>query len=289
MGESTTVQRLVDWADGEPGVRAVFLVGSRGENGGRPDRLSDHDVLAFFRDRATYRWDESWLISFGDVLVKLHEEYEVLGATVPTRLVQYRDGTRIDFSLGDLSLLERMCGEENLPPLLDAGFRVLIDKDGRASRLPEPSGNAGGEPPTAAGYRALVDEFWWEAIYVAKHLARDELLPARYSHDCVMRFRCLVPMLEWYARAAHGWDGRIGPHGRGLGRVLQKGELARLRRTSLGWSVEEGWDALLATAEYFRDVSDRVANRCGFAPRDELAEGVGALLREMRGGRPGPP
>lgn len=107
MKSSTTVQRLVDWAEADRDVRAVLLVGSRGGAAGMPDRWSDHDVLIFVRNRPSYELDERWLTSFGPILVKLDEAYELLGTTVPTRLVQYRDGSRIDFSICDPSLLDQ--------------------------------------------------------------------------------------------------------------------------------------------------------------------------------------
>lgn len=286
MTGSATVQRLVEWAEAEEDVRAAFLVGSRGELGGQSDRLSDHDVLLFVRDPSSYESDESWLTAFGTILVKLHEGYGVLGTRVATRLVQYRDGTRVDFSICDVGLLELIAGGPKLPALLDVGFRVLVDKDDWASRLPKARGEAyQGSLPSEASYQAVVNEFWWEVIYVAKHLARGEVLPALYSHECVVRFQCLVPMLGWHARAVHGSEGRIGPHGRGLIRELEEDEVDRLNRTLLGSSVEEGWEGLFETTEFFRDVSRTVAEHLGFPLQDELAGRVEALLRDMRDGQ----
>lgn len=283
---STTVQRVAGWAEAEENVRAAFLIGSRGEFDRQPDRLSDYDVLLFVRDRSKYESDESWLTAFGAILVKVDDGYELLGSRILTRLVQYQGGIRIDFSILDAGLLERITKEPRLPDMLDAGFRVLVDKDDWASRLPRATGEAyRGSLPNEASYQAVVNEFWWEVIYVAKHLARGELLPARYSQECVIRFQCLVPMLEWYARAVHGTENRIGPHGRGLVRELEPTEVDRLNRTFLGSSVEGGWAGLVETTEYFRVISKTVAERLGFTVQDELANRVESLLRYMRDGQ----
>lgn len=283
---STTVQSVVGWAEEEENVRAAFLIGSRGEFDRQPDRLSDYDVLLFVRDRSKYELDENWLTVFGTILVKFDDGYELLGSRVVTRLVQYQDGVRIDFSIHDAGLLERITKEPKLPDMLDAGFRVLVDKDDWASRLPRATGEAyRGSPPTEASYQAVINEFWWEVIYVAKHLARGELLPALYSQECVIRFQCLVPMLEWYAQAVHDRENRVGPHGRGLVRELRPTEVDRLNRTFLGSSVEEGWVGLFETTEYFRAISITVAERLGFTVQDELPNGVESLLRNMRDGQ----
>jgi len=282
---SMTVQRVVEWAEADENVRAAFLIGSRGECDGQPDRLSDYDVLLFVRDRSRYESDESWLTAFGTILVKFHDGYELLGSRVVTRLVQYQSGARIDFAIHDVGLLERITKEARLPDMLDAGFRVLVDRDDWESRLPRAMGEAyRGSLPTEASYQAVVNEFWWEVIYVAKHLARGELLPALYSQECVIRFQCLVPMLEWYARAVHGTENRMGPHGRGLVRQLEPAEVDRINRTFLGWSVEEGWAGLFETTEHFRVISTAVAERLGFTVQDELSNGVESLLRDIRDG-----
>lgn len=281
----TIMQRVVEWAEAGENVRAAFLIGSRGEFDGQPDRLSDHDVLLFVRDRSKYESNDSWLTAFGPIMVKFHDGYELLGSRVVTRLVQYQGGARIDFSILDVGLLERIIQEPRLPDMLDAGFRVLVDRDDWASRLPKATGEAYRvRLPTEASYQAVVNEFWWEVVYVAKNLARGELLPALYSQECVVRFQCLVPMLEWYARAVHGTESRIGPHGRGLVRELDPATVDRLDRTSLGTSAEEGWEGLFETTAYFRVISTAVAERLGFTVQDELSNGVESLLREMRDG-----
>jgi aminoglycoside 6-adenylyltransferase len=280
---STIVQRVVDWAQAEENVRAAFLIGSRAESGGQPDRLSDHDVLLFVRDRSRYEADESWLTAFGSILVKLNDGYELLGSRVVTRLVQYQAGHRIDFSIHDVGLLERISAAPALPEMLDAGFRVLVDKDDWASRLPASTGEAyRGSLPSETIFRHVVNEFWWEVLYVAKHLARGEVLPALYSQECVIRFRCLLPMLEWYARAVHGSESRLGPHGRGLVRELDPPEVDRLNRTFLGSSVAEGWEALFETMEYFRQISSSVAECLDFACPHELSKGVERLVQDMK-------
>jgi aminoglycoside 6-adenylyltransferase len=286
--DATTAQRVAEWAEAHEDVRVVLLVGSRAESDGRPDPLSDYDVLLFVQDAESYEADESWLSAFGSILVKLDEQYEMLETRIATRLVQYQDGSRIDFSICGLGLLERIAQERRLPDDLDHGFRVLVDKDDWSSRFPSWTGGALQERvPSEAEYQDVVNEFWWEVLYVAKYLARGEILPALYSHECVIRFRCVVPMLEWYTRVVNGSERRIGPHGRRLRGELGEEEWDRLGRTLLKWSEEEGWKALFETTEYFEATSKTVADHLGFSAQDDLAEGVGALLRRMRDGQPG--
>lgn len=277
-----TERALVDWAASVDAVRAVLLVGSRAAAAGATDALSDYDVLLFLRYLALEESD-AWLSTFGDVLVRLDTSYDLLGHRVPTRLVQFADGRRIDFSLCPVALLQRLADDGRLPDALDAGYRVLLDRDGLASRLSPPSGRAFVRAaPSPARYAEVVNEFWWEALYVARNLARRELMPARYSAECVLRFRCLLPMLEWDVERERGWTQPLGSIGRGLADLLAPRERALLNRTYAGVGVEESWVALLALTKLFELAAARVAANLGYAYPEELARGAKAYLGRLR-------
>ncbi len=281
----TSLDALVDWARGENDVLAVVLTGSRARPDPDLDGLSDYDVLLYLRDPEAFAASDAWLERFGSVLVSLRDGYQLDGSPVTTRLVQYDDGTKIDFTLCGPAHLDRLCRREELPDGMDAGYRVLVDEDDRLADLPAP----GGDPvtparPTAEAYRETVDEFWWETLYVAKNLARGELLPARYSAESILRFRCLVPMLEWSVEAGHGWDLPIGPYGRRLRDHLPEAWRAGLDRTYFGADAEKGWDALFAMVELFEAAAEDVADGLGFEYPAERARKVVERLRGIRDG-----
>ena len=105
------------------------------------------------------------------------------------RLVLYEDGTKIDYIIWSLALLQRVMDTPRLPDVLDHGYQVLVDKDHLAHGLKPPTYTAYiPKKPTEKEYSALVEEFWWETSYVAKNLWRDELVHAKYNLDFVMKF-----------------------------------------------------------------------------------------------------
>ena len=61
-------------------------------------------------------------------------------------------------------------------------------------------------PPTEKEYRACIDEFFNDSIYVAKNLWRDNLFPMKLSFDYIMKFDCLRKMLEWRIGIENGWS-----------------------------------------------------------------------------------
>lgn len=109
-----------------------------------------------------------------------------------------------------------------MPDQLDVGYRVLVDKDGRTSGLKPPSHRAHiPSRPSCEEFLAVVEEFFLESTYVAKHLKRDDLMPAKFSLDHVMKQGSLRTMLEWRIEIDHQWLLRPGGYPRDLdGRVI---------------------------------------------------------------------
>jgi aminoglycoside 6-adenylyltransferase len=274
---------VVEWAAGEDSVRAVLLTGSRANAHAALDAFSDFDILLFLTSGSDLRERDDWLRGFGPVLVMLRERIYHGDREIPTRLVQYRDGSRIDFTLAPLEMLHHLAEGAELPPELDSGYRILIDRDHLADRLAPPSG-VGYTParPTEEEYIAVVEEFWWESIYVAKFLARGELLPAKYSGECVLRFACLVRMLEWYVQIGGNWDRSIGPHGRGLAAHLTPRDRVALEATFAGAGKAENREALFAAIHLFRCAAAAVADELGYAYPAKVDRDVEAFLRRIQ-------
>lgn len=275
--------KLEEWAGTQPGVRAALLIGSRATPQGARDGYSDHDVVLFLEPGARLAQRDDWLEAFGRPLIVLKETTEHRGEVVPTRLVQYRGGHRVDFTLSRVDLLHRIAEQEALPDWLGAGYRILLDRDGDAARLLPPSATAYvPRPPTAAEYKALVNEFWWETLYVGKYVSRNELLPARYSLEAVLRYECLVPMLEWYVQITRDWEQSVGVRGRGLRWLLDLEDREMLDRTYAADTLASHRRALDATIELFRKAARAVARDLGFHYPAILDEETVRLLEEHR-------
>ena len=256
--------KVAEWAAQERGVGAALLIGSRASPQGARDEFSDHDVVLFLETGSRLDRRDDWLDGFGRPLIVFHETTEHRGEPVPTRLVQYRGGHRIDFTLSRMELLRRVVEQDSLPDWLAAGYRVLLDRDGLADLLPPPSAMAYvPRPPSEGEYTAVVQEFWWETLYVAKYVGRNELLPARYSLETVLRYRCLVPMLEWYVQVERQWEQNVGVRGSGLRWLLEPSEREQLDATYAGETLRSHGEALDAMIELFGHAARVVARDLG--------------------------
>jgi Streptomycin adenylyltransferase len=85
------INRLVQWVDSQPLVRAMVLTSSRANDRAPVDLLSDYDVILAVSEMRPFAHDESWLQDFGKVLVLFRDQGQVDGLRTLARLVLYKD------------------------------------------------------------------------------------------------------------------------------------------------------------------------------------------------------
>ena len=205
-------------------------------------------------------------------------------------IVQYDGALKIDFSLWPVTMLERIVALPALPAELDAGYKVLLDKDQMAAQLREPTyASFIPTPPDRAVYFDNIDGFFVGVPYVAKCLLRDELLPARWCFDIDMRDVYFRPMLEWWVSLRSGWSVPLGNLGKGLKQRLPPGLWAEIETTYAGADIEDNWEALFRLVALYGRVARDVAAGLGFTYPDEIERRVVAHARKMQHGEFGLP
>jgi aminoglycoside 6-adenylyltransferase len=281
--EAAVLAKLVAWGEARPDVHAMLLSSSLARPGAPVDLLSDYDFIFAVTDAERYGRDDAWVFDYGRPLFRWGDEGELCGLTTYFRGVFYEDWVKIDYTVWPEAILERVAAATELPEELDAGYRVLLDKDGRTSGWKRPSYRAYiPARPTEAEYRALVDEFWWNTTYVAKSLWRDELIFAHYILDHEIKVDVLRRMLEWRVEIDHDWDLKPGVLGRGLERLLPAEIWPELASTYVGPEPEEIWDALFRTTALFRRVAMEVAGSLGFTYSQDQDDSMHVYLNAVR-------
>jgi aminoglycoside 6-adenylyltransferase len=281
--EVDVINRLVQWANSQPLVRAMLLESSRASDHAPIDILSDYDVLLIVSDTRPFSQQESWLQDFGKLLVLFRDKGRMYGLRSYNRLVLYEDGTKIDYIVWPVALLQRVLNAPRLPDVLDHGYQVLVDKDHLACNLKPPTYSAHiPKRPTEKEYQSLVEEFWWETIYVAKNLWRDELMHMKYNLDYVMKFELLRRLLEWRIELDHNWSWKPGAVGRGLKKHLDSRIWGEFASTYVGEEIDENWDALFKTTALFRRVAIEVGDALGYRYPSALDERVTSYLQSIR-------
>jgi aminoglycoside 6-adenylyltransferase len=286
--DDPVIRRLHDWAAGQDDVRAMLLTSTRAVPGAGVDALSDYDITLVVRDVALRATDRGGIDAFDEVLIAYWDPLKAdpeSGLITSGKIVQYADGLKIDVILWPVAMMAHLARQPALPAELDAGYRVLLDKDGLATSLPAPTGRGyTPDPPDRETYLRNVNDFFVGVPYVAKCLVRDEILPAKWVLDYDMRFVYLLPMLEWRMECDHDWSVSPGVNGRGLKRRLPPGLWAEFETTFTGAGTEENRDALFRRLAFYRRIAREVAAHLGFRYPDDLDHRVTALAREMLAG-----
>ena len=282
--EEETIERLIQWAEHQPLVRAMLLTSSRAIPQAPSDVFSDYDVILAVGDVQPFYKDRTWLEAFGPVLVLYRDPLILDGGLERSAYVtQYENGLKLDFSLWPVELLQRVVAEPHLPDEFDAGYQVLLDKDHLTEGLKTPTYAAYiPTPPTETDYQDAIEVFFLEATYVAKLLWRDDLMAAKHVLDHYMKQEHLRPMLEWHVEMDHQWSVKPGPYGRRLKQWLRPDLWAELECTYTGAGIEANWEALFRTMALMRRVATEVGERLGYVYPQALEQRVVAFLQKVK-------
>ena len=287
---SDVISKLIQWAERRAAIRAMLLTSTRAVPNAPVDDLSDYDIMLFAEDIHPFHEERSWLADFGEVLVAYWDPIyrdPDFGIEKFGNVTQYADGLKIDFTLCPVEMLRKIAAAPSLPAELDAGYRLLLDKDDLTAGIKLPTYKAYiPVPPTNEVYQTMINDFFSDAPYVAKCLLREELFPAKWCLDYDMKHVYLRPMLEWRMELEYNWSATIGSLSKGLKKKLPSEIWSQLEASYAGADFEENWEALFRTMALFRRVAMEVGEAMGFAYPLELDERVTAFVQNMRKGQP---
>lgn len=282
-------QRILDhitaWARSRDDVRAALLTSTRSQPSAKLDPLSDYDVVFAVTEVKPFFDDRSWLADFGPVLVRYRDPLRLeQGYERFTSVTQYAsDFLKIDFTVMQVGLLRLLATQPELPPELDDGYRVLLDKDDITAGMTQPTYTAFIiDLPDRDSYLQAIEVFFHETTYVAKNLWRGELLPARYSFDCMMKLRQMRQMLEWYAAAHSDEPIKAGLLGKRLAQHLPSDLWERFTATYTGPNKTTTWNALFSAIDIYREVAVATGEILGYAYPYQIDQQVCAYLDSVR-------
>jgi aminoglycoside 6-adenylyltransferase len=278
------IEQLIRWADSQELVRAVILTSSRAIPHASVDLFSDYDVILVLQSIEPFYADRTWLETFGPVLAIYRDPMiDEDGLKRSAYVVQYENSLKIDFNLWPVELLQRIAKKDELPAEFDAGYQILLDKDGLTTRLKPPI-YAAYIPtrPSEVTYLALIEGFFLDTTYVAKFLWRDDIMAAKHILDHSLKHEHLRPMLEWHAETAHHWSLKPGPYGRRMKQYSRPDLWAEFERTYTGAGVKENWEALFRTIEVMRRVASEVGKHLGYAYPQHLEQRVVDYLLKVQ-------
>jgi aminoglycoside 6-adenylyltransferase len=287
--DDQVITKLIQWAEQRETIRAMLLTSTRAVPNAPVDELSDYDVVLVVEDIHPFHEERSWLKDFGEVLVTYWDPIypdPKYGLEKFGNVIQYADGLKIDFTLWPLELLHKIVQAPALPAEMDAGYRILLDKDNLTKGIKSPTYTAYIPiPPTKEAYQKAIEEFFSDPPYVAKCLLRGELLPAKWCLDYDMKHDYLRQMLEWLMGLNHNWSLPTGSLGKGLKKKLSPEIWSQLEDSYTGADTAANWEALFRTMALYRQVAMEVGKGLGYDYPLDLDERVTAFVKGMQRSR----
>jgi aminoglycoside 6-adenylyltransferase len=268
------ITNFVAWAKDETNIRAAMIIGSQARSDHPADQWADLDLIVITQNAPQFAQDEQWITQIGEPIFTF---MELTPSGDPERRVLFRGGEHgldIDFSILPLDKAEALLHMSQLGPALSAdlfntfgrGMCVLLDKDDLAARLQKLlTSIAAPTPavPSAAVYQGVVSDFWYHALWSAKHLRRGELWWAKSG--CDMRLKhLLLTMLEWHARFTPNEKHDTWFRGRFLETWVNPQAREELAGVFAHYDEADIWRALLATMVLFRWLAQATAQSLGY-------------------------
>lgn len=124
------LDRVVEWAQNQPAISGVALVGSHARGEARP--ASDIDLVLLCDDPQVFLSDTSWIERFGDVEACQTEDWGM----VTSLRVHYQGGLEVEFGMTTPEWAGLPVDSGTKSVVLN-GMRMLMDRDGALGRLLE--------------------------------------------------------------------------------------------------------------------------------------------------------
>lgn len=269
--------RVIAWAESQPDIRAILVVGSRARRDFPADEWSDLDLMVFATNFEKYLANDDWLGDIGEKWLTLLLE---TGGGHPERIVRFDGLCKVDFVFLTADDLQRMVKSGTLDGVYHRGYYILTDKDGLAAQLPpSPFRSLPCKKPPEHFFALLVNWFWHDALVIACQIRRRNLWFVKFR-DSKMK-ETLLRMLEWHARAVNEWDYDTWHNGHFLSEWADPQTWNELHSAFGRFDAASSWQALLTTMSLFRRLATETASRLSYPYSSAVDERVTQLVNTL--------
>src|SRR3989339_804681 len=128
------LDRIIHWAKKQKDIRLLILEGSKATKK-HTDIYSDYDINVYSNDYSKHLKSVRWIKHISNILIYQKEQFHSSGSIIPTRLVVFKNGQKVDFSFWKLELISEMIKSRKYYKSYHAGFNILLDKDNLSDKM----------------------------------------------------------------------------------------------------------------------------------------------------------
>ncbi len=277
--ESEMYQLILNIAEEDERIHAVYMNGSRTNENVPKDIFQDYDIVYVVTDTRPFIEDKTWIDRFGE---RLFMQYPDESPDCPSDkenfygwLMQFADGNRIDLHVESVTH-----AKENI--LCDKLCRILLDKNGV---LPQISKSTDEDywvkRPSTEQYLCTCNEFWWCLDNVAKGLWREEITYVQDMLNFPVR-KQLEKVLSWKIGIDTDFSVSIGKSGKYMYKWLSEQEWKAYLETYAAGTVEDCWQAVEKMCSLFETTAIWVGNQLKYQYNSEEGENCRKFLKHVR-------
>ena len=277
------LKKIIDWLENNADVRAALLTSSLVNPLAPVDEFSDLDIELVFEDNTAYISDNNWISNFGSPIAMIEEDETYFDYKHAMKMVLYDDYVKVDFKLYSKKEFLEEVQQNELCEDWDIGYKVLIDKDDLTQNMKKPTYQVSIiKKPTEEKFRQVLNDFWWDTIYVAKCLVRDELFYAKFMSENNIRTDYLIPLIEWYISSEHNWNITTNKYGRLFKKYLTTDLWETIEQTFSGSKKNDNWDALFAMADLVSKIGTELSQKLNYDYPKKLEKDIRKYLDELK-------
>lgn len=277
--EKEMYQLLMNIAEDDDRILAVYMNGSRTNANVPKDIFQDYDVVYVVRETKPFIADKNWICKFGEIL---YMQYPDESPDCPNDrdncygwLMQFADGNRIDLHVESVTHAREHIHDDKL-------CRILLDKGHILPAIPEATdADYRVKRPSDAQFQACTNEFWWCSNNIAKGLWREEMPYVQDMTNFIVR-KQLEQMLSWKVGIQTDFQVSVGKSAKYLYRWLDAKEYQGYLDTYFGGDIEEAWESVLRMCDLFEAVSAFVARGLGYAYNAAEGKAARGFLEQVR-------
>lgn len=263
MNDRNIKNKILIFAENDARVRAVLLNGSRANPNIKSDPYQDFDLLFIVNDIESFIADKTWTSFLGKILIQQLPDSMLLGADpcedqiTFAYLMIFEGEYRVD-----LTLFPKDKFHSNFKP--DSLTKVWLDKDLLFKNInPSSDQDYHIEKPTERMFQETCNEFWWVSTYIAKGLARKEVLYAKDMMETVVR-PMFMHLIAWHIGVKRNFQVSFGKSGKFAEKYLDSELYQQVLNTYSDASIDNNWFALIQMMDIFRKLEGELATHFGY-------------------------
>jgi aminoglycoside 6-adenylyltransferase len=262
-------QDFIVWAETDPDIRVVTLVGSQARVIKPADEYSDYDIEIFVTeagiDSDTFI---QWMRDYAPYWMIL-TEYK---GDNQSWLILYRGGFKVDLIISPVHELQVFVDAGQLGDSQQRGYDIWLDKDGLVAQLPSPDSYiTPSNTPTQEEFQKCIDGFFYGAVYVAKQIRHNNLWKLKMAD--VYQQEELLKMLEWNAHASNDEPVDTWFRGDFMHDWVDDETWQTLHGVFAHFDADDSWNALFTSIKLFQGLSEETATKLKYEyPKQMISE-----------------